>query len=53
MDGFSPAEIEGVCLNALRLMVRRFDKAVTSQHVLYGIEREEARRRAISISYQA
>ena len=52
MEGYSAAEIEGVCLNAVRLMVRRFDKAVTPAHVGYGIEREEARRRAINSSQE-
>jgi SpoVK/Ycf46/Vps4 family AAA+-type ATPase len=47
MEGFSPADIEGVCLNALRLMVRRYDRVVAGEHVAYGMEREEARRRAI------
>jgi SpoVK/Ycf46/Vps4 family AAA+-type ATPase len=51
MEGFSAAEIEGVCLNAIRLMVRRFDKAVTEAHFAYGMEREEARRRAINSSH--
>lgn len=50
MEGYSAAQIEAVCLNAMRLMVRQFDKAVMSRHVEYGIEREEARRRAISSS---
>jgi SpoVK/Ycf46/Vps4 family AAA+-type ATPase len=50
MEGFSPAEIENVCLNAIRLMVRRFDKTVTQEHLDYGMEREEARRRAINSS---
>jgi SpoVK/Ycf46/Vps4 family AAA+-type ATPase len=49
-DGFSAAEIEGVCLNAVRWMVRRFDKSVTTEHLQYGMEREEARRRAINSS---
>ncbi len=52
MQGFGPAEIEGACLNAVRLMVRRFDKVVTDEHLAYGIEREEARRRAISSGSQ-
>jgi SpoVK/Ycf46/Vps4 family AAA+-type ATPase len=50
MEGFSAAEIEAVCLNAVRLMVREYDKAVTMAHLAYGMEREEARRRAISNS---
>lgn len=47
-DGYSAASVEAVCINAIRLMVRRYDKAVTMAHFDYGIEREEARRRAIS-----
>jgi SpoVK/Ycf46/Vps4 family AAA+-type ATPase len=50
LEGFSAAEIESVCLNAIRLMVRRFDKIVNYEHLQYGMEREEARRRAISTS---
>lgn len=50
MEGYSAAELEAVCLNAIRLMVRQYDKAVTKAHLDYGIEREEARRRAISSS---
>lgn len=46
-DGYSAAEIESVCLNAIRFMVRQFDKAVTDAHLRYGLDREEARRRAI------
>lgn len=52
MDGFTAAEIEAVCVNAMRLMVRRYDKAVTKEHLAYGMEREEARRRAISSSLE-
>lgn len=48
MEGYSAAEIEAVCLNAIRLMVLQYDKAVSKAHLDYGIEREEARRRAIS-----
>jgi SpoVK/Ycf46/Vps4 family AAA+-type ATPase len=51
MAGFSAAEIEAVCLNAIRLMVRQLDKAVTEAHMAYGMEREEARRRAITSSH--
>jgi len=50
MAGFSAAEIESVCVNAIRLMVLQFDKLVTPGHLAYGMEREEARRRAISSS---
>ena len=50
MTGYSPAEIESACLNAIRLMIRRNEKTVTAEHMAYGIEREEARRRASSSS---
>jgi SpoVK/Ycf46/Vps4 family AAA+-type ATPase len=50
MEGYSAAEIEAVCLNAIRLMVREYDRAVTMSHLAYGMDREEARRRAISSS---
>ena len=50
MDGYSPAEIESACLNAIRLMVRRNEQTVASEHMAYGMEREEARRRASSSS---
>lgn len=50
MEGYSAAEIEAVCLNAIRLMVRQYDRAVTMSHLAYGMDREEARRRAISSS---
>lgn len=50
MEGFSPADIEAVCLNAVRLMVRNYEKVVTEMHLEYGMEREEARRRAIKSS---
>lgn len=48
MDGYSPAEIESVCLNAIRFMVRRNDQMLGAEHLAYGLEREEARRRASS-----
>ena len=52
MEGFSAAEIENVCMNAIRQMVLLFDKAVTAEHMAYGVEREEARRRVISSNYR-
>lgn len=48
MDGYSPAEIEAVCHDAVRLMVRRLAKAVAWEHIAYGIGRQEERRRTIS-----
>ena len=38
MEGFSAADVEAVALDAIRLMVRRLDKAVTSEHVAYAID---------------
>jgi len=51
-EGYSPAEVESVCLDAIRLMVRRMEKAVSSEHLAYGVAREEARRRTISNSQE-
>ena len=48
MDGFSPAEIEAVCHDAIRLMVRVLAREVTREHVEYGIRRQEERRRTIN-----
>lgn len=50
MDGFSAAEVEAVALDAIRLMVRQMDKAVSEKHVAYGIERGEARRQIVRTS---
>lgn len=50
MDGFSAAEVEGVALDAIRLMIRRMDKTVQEQHLAYGIERGEARRQIVRSS---
>lgn len=50
MDGFSAAEVENVALDAIRLMVRRMDRAVLDQHLSYGIERGEARRQIVQRS---
>ncbi|MCA1702923.1 MAG: ATP-binding protein, partial [Actinobacteria bacterium] len=48
MDGFSPAEIESVCHDAIRLMVRALAKSLSWEHVAYGIQRQEDRRRTIN-----
>ncbi|MGI8807834.1 MAG: AAA family ATPase [Acidimicrobiales bacterium] len=48
MDGFSAAEIEAVCHDAIRLMVRALAKSVSWEHVAYGIKRQEDRRRTIN-----
>ena len=50
MDGFTAAEVEGVALDAIRLMVRRMDKAVLDDHLSYGIERGEVRRQIVRSS---
>lgn len=51
-EGFSPAQVESVCLDAIRLMVRHMEKSVTANHLAYGVAREEARRRTISSSQE-
>ena len=51
-DGYSPAQIENVCLDAIRMMVRRIERSVTSEHLAYGVAREEARRQTISNSQE-
>ena len=47
MEGFSAAEVEAVALDAIRLMVRRLDKSVSSEHVAYAIDLGEARRQIV------
>lgn len=47
MDGYSPAEIESACLNAMRLMVRHNEQTITDEHMAYGMRRGEARRRSL------
>ncbi|MDE0162798.1 MAG: ATP-binding protein [Acidimicrobiaceae bacterium] len=47
MEDFSAAEVEAVALDAIRLMVRRLDRCVNSEHVAYAISRGEARRQII------
>lgn len=47
LAGYTHAEIEHVCEDALRLMVRHLDRAVVEAHLDYGIQRQETRRRAI------
>jgi SpoVK/Ycf46/Vps4 family AAA+-type ATPase len=51
LAGFSHAEIEHVCDDAVRLMVRRLDRVVSQAHLDYGIERQEERRRTV-LGYQ-
>jgi SpoVK/Ycf46/Vps4 family AAA+-type ATPase len=48
LSGYTHAEIEQVCEDALRLMVRRLDRVVSQPHLDYGIERQEMRRQTIS-----
>ena len=50
MEDFSAAEVEAVALDAIRLMVRRLDKCVNSEHIAYAISRGEARRQIIQRS---
>lgn len=47
LDGYSHAEIEGVCEDAIRLMVRRLERIVTTIHLDYAIDLQETRRRTI------
>jgi SpoVK/Ycf46/Vps4 family AAA+-type ATPase len=47
LDGYTHADIERVCEDAMRLMVRAPDRVVTQRHLDYGIERQEARRQTI------
>jgi hypothetical protein len=47
LDGYTHAGIERVCEDAMRLMVRIPDRAITQRHLDYGIERQEARRETI------
>ena len=47
MEEFSAAEVEAVALDAIRVMVRRLDKCVTSDHIAHAINRGEARRQII------
>ena len=50
MEDFSAAEVEAVALDAIRLMVRRLDKRVSSEHIAYAIELAEARRQIVQRS---
>jgi SpoVK/Ycf46/Vps4 family AAA+-type ATPase len=47
LEGFSHAEVEHVCQDAIRLMVRKLDRAVGLPHLEYGIARQEERRRTV------
>jgi SpoVK/Ycf46/Vps4 family AAA+-type ATPase len=47
LDGFTHAEIEAVCQDAMRLMVLRLDRVLGRDHFDYAIERHEQRRRTI------
>ena len=47
---FSAAEVEAVALDAIRLMVRRLDKCVSSKHIAYAIDLGEARRQIVQRS---
>ncbi len=50
LGGFSAAEVEAVALDAMRVMVRRLDKCVNSEHIAYAISRGEARRQTVQRS---
>lgn len=47
LEGYTHADVERVCLDAIRLMVRSMDRTLTERHIEYGIERQEGRRRTI------
>ncbi|MDQ1614367.1 MAG: hypothetical protein QOJ60_306 [Actinomycetota bacterium] len=47
LAGYTHAEIERVCEDAIRLMVRQLDRTVAVQHLDYAINRQETRRRTI------
>ncbi len=47
MDGYSQADVESVALDSIRLMVQHLDHELSDQHVAYGIDRMEERRRII------
>lgn len=47
LAGYTHAEVERVCEDAIRLMVRQLDRSVAAQHLGYAIDLQEARRRTI------
>ena len=49
-EDFSAAEVEAVALDAIRLMVRRLDRCVSSEHIAYAIDLGEARRQIVQRS---
>ena len=49
-EDFGAAEVEAVALDAIRLMVRRLDRWVSSEHIAYAIELAEARRQIVQRS---
>jgi SpoVK/Ycf46/Vps4 family AAA+-type ATPase len=49
-EGYTHAEIEQLCRDAMRLMVRSFDRSLSDRHVDYAVSRREERRRAMSSS---
>lgn len=53
VEGHSHAQVEQVCLDAIRLMVRRHDRVVGSEHFEYAIARQEERRRTIQHSQES
>lgn len=46
-EGYSQAEVEQVCLDAMRLMVRSHDRSLTKEHIDFARYRREERRRAM------
>lgn len=47
LAGYTHAEIERVCLDAIRLMVRNIDPGVDDVHLDYGLHLQETRRQSI------
>lgn len=47
LEGHSHAQVEQVCFDSIRFMVRRHDRAVAVEHLEHAIERQEDRQRII------
>ncbi len=46
-EGFTQAQLEQLCLDAVRLMVRSYDRSLNQDHVEFALHRREDRRRAM------
>jgi SpoVK/Ycf46/Vps4 family AAA+-type ATPase len=47
LDGWTHAEVERMCFDATRLMVRQLDRSIDETHLVYAIRLQESRRRTI------